>query len=226
MANIATAGVYHPQLQCRLLTIAPEIRNRIYDFVFTVATDDDTVKLCCIRNPSTRYGGHHANLTSPSVLVLLQTCRQVLNEAECIFFHVNHFEINCYAVGVRGVLGRSRSPSMNQLRSLRAITIRLYDFSTLTATLRVLSTFPGLRTVRLLYDDHRIRDLAVHQVRLPHMRGVSSNDWKDTAKVLLMLTFLEAFAFETTSSDPAIVAEVAQRNEEMKAILQSGQTRS
>ncbi|KAK1073426.1 hypothetical protein LTR74_001835 [Friedmanniomyces endolithicus] len=204
MANIATAGVYHPQLQCRLLTIAPEIRNRIYDFVFTVATDDDTVKLCCIRNPSTRYGGHHANLTSPSVLVLLQTCRQVLNEAECIFFHVNHFEINCYAVGVRGVLGRSRSPSLNQLRSLRAITIRLYDFSTLTATLRVL----------------------IHQVRLLHMRGVSSNDWKDTAKVLLMLTFLEAFAFETTSSDPAIVAEVAQRNEEMKAILQSGQTRS
>jgi len=226
MANIAAAGVYHPQLQCRLLTIAPEIRNRVYEFVFTIATGDVTARLCCIRNPITRHGGHHANLTSPSVLVLLQTCRQILNEAECIFFHVNHFEIDCYAVGVRGVLGRSKSPSMNQLRSLRAITIRLYDFSTLTATLRVLSTIAGLRTVRLLYDDHRVRDLPVLPVRLLHVRGDSSNGWKDIAKVLPMLTFLEAFAFETTSSDPSIVAELAQRNEEMKAILQAGQTRS
>jgi len=224
MANIATSGVYHPQPQCRLLTIAPEIRNQVYDLLFTIATGDDSVKLCSIRNPITRHS-HPANLTSPSVLVLLQTCRQVLNEAECIFLHINHFELDCYAVGVRGVLGRSRSPSTIQLHSLRTITIRLYDYSTLMSTLGVLSAFTGLRTVRLLYDDHRVRDLPAYHVRLLHVRGNPSDNWKDVAEILPNLNFLEVFAFETTSSDPAVVAEVAQRNEELKATLLASETR-
>lgn len=70
-----------PHMQCALLALSPELRNLIYDYVFTVTTSDGKVTM-----------RHNDNIrsTESSVLAFLQTCRLVNDEAAAIFYHNNH----------------------------------------------------------------------------------------------------------------------------------------
>lgn len=70
----------------RLLTIAPELRNRIYELVLVVPPRyGDVVEL------RGRPASKMQNKKS-SVLSLLQACRQIYTEARGIFYHANHLQ--------------------------------------------------------------------------------------------------------------------------------------
>ena len=73
----------HRQTPCRLLTLPAEIRIRIYDYVLYVPTADGKLTLVKRRQ---RVSDNEPY----SVLAILQTCRQIRNEAEAVFYHINH----------------------------------------------------------------------------------------------------------------------------------------
>lgn len=80
----------------------PEIRNLIYHQVLTVGQPGDRIRIVHgrrrdweskkskkLKKPGMKLVEEHG--LKYSVLALLQTCRQINNEAECIFFNINHF---------------------------------------------------------------------------------------------------------------------------------------
>lgn len=74
-----------PQDRCYLLELPPELRNRIYEYFFAVKPGTDG---------TVGFGGRRAEEHKPfSVLSILQTCRQLLSECVCIFFHAHHLHI-------------------------------------------------------------------------------------------------------------------------------------
>ncbi|KAK3629515.1 hypothetical protein LTR22_021883 [Elasticomyces elasticus] len=102
MSDTTTLTSHNPQQNSRLLSLTPELRNRIYHYVFCISDGDDMVFLT--RSvPANKAISHQApsessmldriETSKPSVLTMLQTCRQILNEAEALFFHLNHFTL-------------------------------------------------------------------------------------------------------------------------------------
>ena len=74
-----------PQTHSALLGLPPELRNRIYEHIFYIepTSDENGYSYVPISRDEQVYPD------SPSVLALLQTCRQVLSEAEGIFYAIN-----------------------------------------------------------------------------------------------------------------------------------------
>ena len=103
-----------PQTQCRLLALPPEIRNRIYDYTLYVATTDGKVTI-----------DKRSSAKAYSVLSLLQTCRQVNQEAEGMFYRINHLRSEnlnrwSYPPNFWYGLGERRR------ESIRTLTVRIW----------------------------------------------------------------------------------------------------
>lgn len=138
-----------PKQSFRFLDLPPELRNRVYTYAFTIQTEDGEVDLA---NRSTigKRGGSH--------LHILQTCRQIHEEAQCIFYAINNLSIDSAALGKleperwsdRGFL---YSTSEARLRAITNFTVRIYGGRLgIQNTLHVLRCLVGLKTLHLRLD--------------------------------------------------------------------------
>ena len=111
------------QTACCLFRLPPELRNRIYDYVFTVAADDDTVTLRRFGPPRDGQGSEQAVNTTVhySVLSFLQTCQAVLDEAECTFYHITNI-----CLDHRHLSTFLRTISRERRGALRSLTCSIY----------------------------------------------------------------------------------------------------
>ncbi|KAK3710713.1 hypothetical protein LTR37_010132 [Vermiconidia calcicola] len=80
----STFGWHAMETTCRLLALPAEIRSQIYEYVLYVPTASGEVTI----RPS----------KAPSLLAILQTCRQIEDEAKCIFYNINHLRICTRAI--------------------------------------------------------------------------------------------------------------------------------
>lgn len=72
------------------LDLSGELKNRIYEYVFTVSSDaHGLVRMVKFKRKS----------RTPSMLALLETCRQIKNEAEGLVFSTNHLDILAHHLG-------------------------------------------------------------------------------------------------------------------------------
>lgn len=74
---------------CPLPALPPELRNTMYEYLLTNEPAEGgavTISRTATARPR-----------RPSVLSVLQTCRQVRDEAQAIFYHENHLRI-CYDI--------------------------------------------------------------------------------------------------------------------------------
>ena len=156
---------FTPQPQSAFLNIPPEIRNHIYKLLLSVQPTAHLGDVRCVsitpppprkRNASSR----------PTVLELLLTCRQVLHEAEGIFYAIHHLE---YGVGVEANpkgIKRYRDDRSKGDPFLHFLSIighrRLRAIEGLTVTARtVLDAAQDVQMLRHCYN------LRVLHIRLP-----------------------------------------------------------
>ncbi|KAF2483424.1 hypothetical protein BDY17DRAFT_147301 [Neohortaea acidophila] len=102
-----------PQTECRLLSLAPELRNRIYHEIFSMSTFETPVRLVKFIVKSTDR--------PQTVLAFLQTCRQIRHEAEGVFFAINHI-----ATPIQSLTQPLSTGNMSSVRlaSIRTLTVR------------------------------------------------------------------------------------------------------
>lgn len=132
----------HPQDQSKLLTLPTELRLRIYENVLRFP---DTIVALRRYPPSSLAEGERR-----SVLALLQTCHQVLVEAEDMFYSLNRFR---YPSGP-SVPPYHGSLFLQSLNPVRRNAIRHVVFSVVSAgaTLEILKELreaPNIETVRI-----------------------------------------------------------------------------
>lgn len=104
---------------CGFLALPPELRNRIYADHFTLVDE-------WFYSPYKVPVRYKSWRDEPSVLALLQTCRQIRDEAEGIFFSANHLETSLSEiVGPRSVLSML---STVRCQSVRRLTLVLHSY--------------------------------------------------------------------------------------------------
>lgn len=133
------------QQQSRLLSLPAEIRNRIYHYVLAVNKSkhgEDNVAAVVHDTCFYRHDG-------PSVLSMLQTCKQLHNEAEAIFYTINWLELPPRGIGLF-----TESISPTRLFAIRRIYIRGIEHAEYlaTITLKRLCAMPQLHTLHLNFD--------------------------------------------------------------------------
>lgn len=167
MVNFAT-GLTNLQPESPFVNLAPEIRNRIYDYAFTAPTTKygstklyegdytpifkDDAMIPSVRN---RRGNR-----PHSVLALLQTCRFIYQEAALLFYSNNNIEI-----GYSDLRGRYPANSLirahhewvralnrGQRHAVRDMTLRLRKNTNVRAFLMFTITVPRLRKVTIAVD--------------------------------------------------------------------------
>lgn len=123
-----------PQTGCRLLSLAPELRNKIYYDLFYMSTLEKPIRLLMVQFEDVRG-------RPLTVLSLLQTCRQIRCEAEGIFFAVNHIAITWLFV----INPRPVDPiSAIRLESIRTLTVEACPRSVEMFVKRRLDQMTGL----------------------------------------------------------------------------------
>ena len=199
------------------LQLPSELRNLIYEHVFTVPLNSITLP-----SATTKEGMvdivHDASIREPpppSVLSLLQPCRQVYDEASGIFYHINH--ISMYS---SRLLAFSTTANLRPLRSVRTLTVVVRLGEDITVTLRKLRRTAALRVLKFdlepyggKFADRSLQTIAQERyfVRkallcLPQIEEISlspydPNDWdaRQTAAVGEHETFLKQCFVEWAS---------------------------
>ncbi|KAK3614519.1 hypothetical protein LTR22_027753 [Elasticomyces elasticus] len=227
MADTTTLTSYNPRQNSKLLSLTPELRNRIYHYVFCISDGDDMVfltrsvpanKAISHQIPSESSMLGRIETSKPSGLIILQTCRQILNEAEALFFHLNHFTLPTIPSDPGGKL-KVLTTSLATLRrsSIRTMTIMFPMAHYLGGALWQLSRMTGLRTIRfIVYPRYAplCADWAVQQFEAECNNAIS--DFPD-------LSFVQEFAITTTYTDDAYVSLVAKWDTRFKALICSTQ---
>ncbi|KAK5121256.1 hypothetical protein LTR85_005422 [Meristemomyces frigidus] len=134
------------QASCRLLALPPELRNNIFELVLTVQPDSgDAVTI-----------SHASRLDppAPSVLAILQTCRQVRDEAQTVFYHANHLRCYYHNLGLVGIGNMTQfnflgSISPTRRAAIRAMTVIVSDGVEAKRAVKVMQRLPGLRSLCL-----------------------------------------------------------------------------
>lgn len=194
----ASPGPPADQRQSRLLSLPPELRNRIYHYHFPKH------RTVSIERPVTRSG----RPSQPNgVLAILLTCRQVNDEAAGLFYHLNRFRVS-----VRHVHPRSNAPtffsvtSAPRLEAVREMTIAGLSIDQITGRSRQMRDLAKLRILRL-------------EVNFWH--GMTKEEerfeegWLILKKWLRTLPPLEAFSLQCSRGSMA--GKVAEWEGEMKA---------
>ncbi|KAK3624618.1 hypothetical protein LTR56_014380 [Elasticomyces elasticus] len=206
MAETAALVSYKPQQNSRLLSLTPELRNCIYHSVFCISDEDDMVVLA-----------HLTTSTKSSVLAILQTCRQILNEAEALFFHLNHFTLRLFSDPEVDLHTLSASLAPRRLASIRNITIMVPIFGHPVTILWQLSKLNGLRTVRLVVYERHSQRLAAWALE------ALDEGWTSAISEFSDLSFVQDFSLSTSSTDDTFVAGVAKWDTRLKALIRSTQ---
>ncbi|KAK3723276.1 hypothetical protein LTR37_001999 [Vermiconidia calcicola] len=133
------------QQQSRLLSLPPEIRNRIYHYVLAVNNSIDSEDNVA----AVVHDGVFYMYDTPSVLSMLQVCQQLHNEAEATFYAINWLELP-----PRGISGFTQSISTTRLSAIHRIYIRgiAHAEYLATVTLKSLCAMPHLHTLHLSFD--------------------------------------------------------------------------
>ena len=191
----STFGWHAMETTCRLLALPAEIRSQIYEYVLYVPTASGEVTV----RPS----------QAPSVLAILQTCRQIEDEAKCVFYHINHLRIctreilhpitDCYYEDPETLRYLTATLDTARAAAVKNLTVRLAgsepsDF----CVSEVINFFPSVTTLHIEIDpdtlywaifcDHLITTdilarLCSELSRLTELREVrvttASPPWKD-----------------------------------------------
>ncbi|KAK4542838.1 hypothetical protein LTR36_006214 [Oleoguttula mirabilis] len=126
---------------CYLLQLPPELRNRIYGYIFAIRDnedDEDAETWIC------KSARDDADPPPP----------HVTGEAEGLFYHLNHLYMGWAELGLPSLdysLGPGFIAAINpkRLQAVRAMTIDIIDGQQATAILRRLRAATGLRTLKL-----------------------------------------------------------------------------
>ncbi|KAI5357659.1 hypothetical protein Slin15195_G035360 [Septoria linicola] len=114
---------YNELATCELLSTTPEIRNRIYEFVFAVEptrTDRPPRNDCPFvrlrHEPSLDAG---QSKVPPTALSLLVTCRKVFSEAAGMFYHQNNIMLTISGPhNMRSFMAATSRPRLDSIRRL------------------------------------------------------------------------------------------------------------
>lgn len=195
-------GVPAAQPQSTLLTLTPELRNRIYHYVFTVPEERGAV---IVRRPSPTSDRH-------TVLAFLATCRQVLDEAEGLFYHLNHFRVR-----------RPRHYSfLKRLGAPRASSLKFVSFvvgspEELVAALKTLRSASRLERL-----DVGLRGF--HTKTPEAIRAIFQRGWFFVRRVVKQFRHLKRFRLRPTvpgGFGKGRAAEVRVWESKMKALMPS-----
>jgi len=140
--------------ECTLLSLAPELRNRIYEYVLILdcpGKPDD-----CTTVPIKRITA--VNGAKPSVLSVLQTCRQICDEAQGVFYAQRlHFQFaDLVRLPSNHFCGFLHTACKARLRVLQQITVRVRNAEQITTTFRYLDACTNLEVVNFDLDAHNI----------------------------------------------------------------------
>lgn len=130
------------QLTSRLLSLPPELRNTIYEYVLDVPRGGKRRTLLKRRS---NIGDSASRRKSPkrSVLTLLQTCRQIYNEARCMFYWINTLHTNRKNMRCFHAIGAARC------RGVQIIRVHCRELEDATGALRKAIYLPGLVSIRM-----------------------------------------------------------------------------
>ncbi|KAK4542834.1 hypothetical protein LTR36_006210 [Oleoguttula mirabilis] len=131
---------------CPLPSLAPELRNIIYQMVLTVPPDDNGAVTISCASPSRNR--------DPSVLSILQTCRQARDEAQAIFYHNNHLRCYHHNLGLSYPTTKVQfnflgTISPTRRAAIRAMTVIISEGHEATRAAKVMQSLPGLKTLYL-----------------------------------------------------------------------------
>lgn len=101
--------------ECTLLSLPPEIRNVIYQLVLTVNGGIPNSRHVNIYRRLKRPG----NIREASVLALLQTCKQINNEATAIFYLINHIHIS--TMHLKQFVGAMSVQRLSMIRNISVV---------------------------------------------------------------------------------------------------------
>lgn len=133
--------------RCGLLKLPPELRNRIYEYALTVQRD--TVRLEF--DPQRGEQG---------VLSLLQTCRQIHQEARSAFYYSNHLHIAHWRLHDEGGAIKSYhnlqcfvdATSKPRLQAIRHLTLDVRGAEEITLDFRLLQPCTNLQSLQLRFE--------------------------------------------------------------------------
>lgn len=154
----------------KLLSLPPEIRNRIYTFVLSIPRND----LCQRHLPDLprvqRANSCSNDPRSPNLSVLL-VCKQIYIEAYHIFSHHNelHFDNTTRLLNFLRRIGYARR------QQLRVIFFHEFDDQAKKA-FRLLRTCPKLTRVRLIFPTRRAALYPPGYAALREVRGLQAVD--------------------------------------------------
>lgn len=149
-----------PEKPSPFLALPPELRNRIYEY--TLSVENCTIKNYTIRNRRNRELPNHwardfskrwTRVSKPLVLAILQTCHQIHDEAQCIFYCINTLLIKA-----RDIAEFLHATSARRLRAIRNLKVKAGIIDDLEEVLLLLkASITGLHTLHLQFDVYSYR---------------------------------------------------------------------
>ena len=122
----------YPQLTSNFFTLSPELRNRIYHLVLHIPG------LQLVKSDQLPPSA------PPSVLSLLQTCRQIRDEAQGIFYACNELRL------ARPHFDFLRTLSLPRLKAISTVTIlTTWFFEVATVLVKRCQLLPRLKTIKI-----------------------------------------------------------------------------
>ena len=108
-----------PESSCKLLSLPPEVKNRIYEYVFTVAPTP-------VKHPRNEVRFLHlrpdtGSEQTASVLSLLSTCREIRKDAAGIFYDQNNIMLTVF--GEHNTFAFLATLSKPRLSAIRTLTV-------------------------------------------------------------------------------------------------------
>jgi len=159
-----------------LLTLPPELRNRVYELALTVAPNSDG---------KVKVGS--ASSTRPSVLAVLQSCRQIRNEAEGRFYYSHDLQLDWIAT-----LNFLENTSAKRRQAIRTVTVAVDSPEQATAVMKQLRYTTRLKSLHFELHPHPYDGSDLH-------RGFLRED-HILKKVLPSLGYVENFSLHAVPS--------------------------
>lgn len=172
---------HHHQMQCLLLALEAETRHRIYNYVFFIPTATGKVTLV-IQRKRTKRAKPPSTALPFSVLALLQTCQQIRDEAEPIFYNINHLQLRDRddRSGFSTLFQHPYSIGKARREAIRALTVRCWQSGSDRLNIGRPHRCPSLEVLHLALDSKTGEDI----IMLLHSHhGLLKQLWSYLAKL-------------------------------------------
>lgn len=156
-AEPAVMNAPNPQTESRLFSLPPELRVKIYSYLFATALNKD--------GRITMISSFYSQPPRPTVLSILQTCKLIRNEAEDLFYSAHTLEFSelwMSADHPKGILVFLHSLKIQRLAAVRSLCLYFGSVESITTFCRAAKRLTGLRSLSVHIGGEYARDVGIY----------------------------------------------------------------